>query len=124
MKVQVNKQGIMTALAAGVLVWTTAPAGAANVRVERHFAVQGRPVVVLQNIGDGRIEVKSSKNAEVVVSGTRASDKISIEMEQVGDRIDVNTNVLDPSAQPAEMQANLQLVVPEETELQLKTQTG
>jgi DUF4097 and DUF4098 domain-containing protein YvlB len=124
MKVQVNKPGILTALAAGVLLWASAPAGATNVRVERRFAVQGRPVVVIQNVGDGRIEVKSSKNPEVIVSGTRASDKISIDMEQVGDRIDVNTTVVDASAQPAEMQANLQLVVPEETELQLKTQTG
>ena len=124
MKVQVNKPGILTALAAGVLLWASAPARATNVRVERRFAVQGRPVVVIQNVGDGRIEVKSSKNPEVIVSGTRASDKISIDMEQVGDRIDVNTNVVDASAQPAEMQANLQLTVPEETELQLKTQTG
>ncbi len=124
MKVQVKRHGILTVLAAGVLLWTSAPADATNVRVERRFAVQGRPVVVIQNVGDGRIEVKSSKNAEVVVSGTRASDKISIEIEQVGDRVDVNTNVIDATAQPAEMQANLQLVVPEETELQLKTQTG
>jgi DUF4097 and DUF4098 domain-containing protein YvlB len=124
MRVQVNKQGILTALAAGVLLWTSAPASASNSRVERHFAVQGRPVVVIQNVGDGRIEVKSSKNAEVFVSGTRASDKINIDMEQAGDRIDVNTTVIDASAQPAEMQANLQLTVPEETELQLKTQTG
>jgi DUF4097 and DUF4098 domain-containing protein YvlB len=124
MKVQVNKQGILTALAVGVLLWTAAPADATNLRVERRFAVQGRPVVVIQNVGDGRIEVKSSKNAEVVVTGTRASDKINIDMEQAGDRIDVNTTVVDASAQPAEMQANLQLTVPEETELQLKTQTG
>jgi len=124
MKVQVIKQGILTALATGILLWTPALAGATNVRVERRFTVQGRPVVVIQNVGDGRIEVKSSKNPEVVVSGTRASDKINIDMEQVGDRIDVNTAVVDASAQPAEMQANLQLTVPEETELQLKTQTG
>ena len=124
MKVQLNKRGILTALAAGALLWTSAPTRANTVRVERRFAVQGRPVVVIQNVGDGRIEVKSSKNAEIVVSGTRASDKIGIDMEQAGDRIDVNTMVIDPTAQPAEMQANLQLVVPEETELQLKTQTG
>ena len=124
MKVKVNRQGILTAFATGVLLWASTPAGATNVRVERRFSVQGRPVVVIQNVGDGRIEVKSSKNAEVVVSGTRASDKINIDMEQAGDRIDVNTTVVDATAQPAEMQANLQLTVPEETELQLKTQTG
>jgi DUF4097 and DUF4098 domain-containing protein YvlB len=124
MKVQVNKRSIAMALSAGTLLWVSAPALATNLRVERRFAVQGRPVVVIQNVGDGRIEVKSSKNAEVLVTGTRASDKISFDMEQAGDRIDVNTMVIDATAQPAEMQANLQLVVPEETELQLKTQTG
>jgi DUF4097 and DUF4098 domain-containing protein YvlB len=45
-------------------------------------------------------------------------------MEQAGDRIDVTANILDSSAQPAELAANLQLTVPEETELQLKTETG
>ena len=124
MKVQVSKRSLPMALAASTLLWVSAPVLATNLRVERRFTVQGRPVVVIQNVGDGRIEVKSSKNAEVVVSGTRASDKISIDMEQAGDRIDVNTMVIDASAQPAEMQANLQLAVPEETELQLKTQTG
>jgi len=124
MNVQGKKHIILTVLGAGIVLWASAPAHASNERIERHFAVQGRPVVVIQNMGDGRIEVKSSKNAEVVVSGTRASDKISIDMEQAGDRIDVNTTVIDPSAQPSERQANLQLTVPEETELQLKTQTG
>ena len=124
MNVQGKKHIILTVLGTGIMLWLSAPARASNERIERHFAVQGRPVVVIQNMGDGRIEVKSSKNAEVVVSGTRASDKISIDMEQAGDRIDVNTTVIDASAQPSERQANLQLTVPEETELQLKTQTG
>ena len=124
MNVQGKKHIILTVLGAGIMLWLSAPARASNERIERHFAVQGRPVVVIQNMGDGRIEVKSSKNAEVVVSGTRASDKISIDMEQAGDRIDVNTTVIDASAQLSERQANLQLTVPEETELQLKTQTG
>jgi DUF4097 and DUF4098 domain-containing protein YvlB len=124
MNVQGKKHIILTVLGTGIMLWLSAPARASNERIERHFAVQGRPVVVIQNMGDGRIEVKSSKNAEVVVSGTRASDKISIDMEQAGDRIDVNTTVIDASAQLSERQANLQLTVPEETELQLKTQTG
>jgi DUF4097 and DUF4098 domain-containing protein YvlB len=42
----------------------------------------------------------------------------------VGERIDVNTIVLDNAAQPADLEANFQITVPEETELQLRTQTG
>jgi DUF4097 and DUF4098 domain-containing protein YvlB len=118
------KRSVLPVLGAGILLWAATPADAAGQHVERHFTVKGRPVVVIQNIADGRIEVKSWKNLEVVVSGARTSDKIGIDMEQVGDRIDVTTNVLDNTAQPPETQANLQLTVPEETELQLKTQTG
>jgi DUF4097 and DUF4098 domain-containing protein YvlB len=93
-------------------------------RFERHFAVKGRPVVILQNVSNGRIEVKSSKNAEVVVAATQASNKIGIVAEQAEERIDVAATILDGSAPANELEANFQLTVPEETELQLKTQTG
>jgi len=124
MSSMMRKHPILFALCAGIFLWPTANADAAGQHVERHFPIKGRPVVVIHNIADGRIEVKSWKNPEVVVSGARTSDKIGIDMEQAGDRIDVTTNVLDNTAQPSETQANLQLTVPEETELQLKTQTG
>lgn len=91
---------------------------------ERHFAVKGRPVVVLQNVANGRIEVKSSKNSEVVVSATQTSNKIGIVAEQAEERVDVTASVLDSSAPAAELEANFQLTVPEEAELQLRTQTG
>jgi DUF4097 and DUF4098 domain-containing protein YvlB len=106
-----------------VLLWPAA-AAAAGQRVERRFTVQGRPVVLIQNVANGRIEVKSWKNPEVVVSGSRASDKIAVDIEQAGDRIDVTSSILDAGAQPEELETNLQLTVPEETELQLRTQTG
>jgi DUF4097 and DUF4098 domain-containing protein YvlB len=91
---------------------------------ERHFAVKGRPVVILQNVANGRIEVKSSKNSEVVVAATQASNKIGIVAEQAEERVDVTATILDSTAPAAELEANFQLTVPEETELQLKTQTG
>lgn len=91
---------------------------------ERHFTVQGHPVVVLQNVVNGRIEVKSWKNSEIVVSSTAAMDKVDIDMEQVGDRIDISATSPITSSQPHEVEANFQLTVPEQTELQLKTQTG
>jgi hypothetical protein len=91
---------------------------------ERHFTVKNRPLVVLQNIVDGRIEVKSWKNSEVVVTSLAASDKVAIDIEQVGDRIDISASALAPSSQPHDVEANFQVTVPENTELQLKTQTG
>jgi len=110
-------------LSAGILL-SVAPVHAAPLHFEKHFPVKGRPVVVLQNIANGRIEVKSWRNPEVVITGTQASSKINIESEQVGDRVDVTSELVDASAQATEMEANFQLTVPEETELQLRTQTG
>jgi DUF4097 and DUF4098 domain-containing protein YvlB len=91
---------------------------------ERHFTVKERPVVILDNIVNGRIEVKSWKNPEVVVTSTSVAGKVAIDIEQVGDRIDINATGLEASTGPHDVEANFQLVVPEQTELQLKTQTG
>jgi DUF4097 and DUF4098 domain-containing protein YvlB len=116
-------RSIVPVLAASVFLWP-ATALAAGQHIEKHFPVQGRPVVLIHNVANGRIEVKSAKSTEVVVTGTRASDKIDVDFEQVGDRIDVTSSIVDSSAQPQELETNLQLTVPEETELQLTTQTG
>ena len=118
------KSSILTLLAAGVFVCAGATAKAAGQHMEKHFTVKSRPVVVIHNVANGRIEVKSWKSAEVDVSASQLSTKVGFEMEQVGDRIDVTANILDASAPPAELEANLQLTVPEETELQLSTETG
>jgi hypothetical protein len=114
---------IFAVLAAGVLLIPSL-LQAAPQHFERHFAIKGRPVVILQNVANGRIEVKSSKNSEVVVAATQASNKIGIVAEQAEERVDVTATILDGSAPPNELEANFQLTVPEETELQLKTQTG
>lgn len=126
---QINRI-ILPLLAAGFLFMALAPTRSAaanpgNQRVEKQFTVTGRPVVVIHNVANGRIEVKSWKNAhQVDVIGTQSANKIAFDIEQAGDRVDVNANILDASAQPLELEANLQLTVPEETELQLKTETG
>ena len=66
---------------------------------EHHFIVKDRPVVIIDNIVNGRIEVKSWKNSEVVVTSTSVPGNVAIEVEQVGDRIDINASSLVPSSQ-------------------------
>jgi DUF4097 and DUF4098 domain-containing protein YvlB len=124
MNLKATARRILPALGVGVLLFPSSFVQAAPQRFERHFAVKGRPVVILQNVANGRIEVKSSKNAEVVVAATQASNKISIVAEQVEERVDVTATVLDSAAPANELEANFQLTVPEETELQLRSQTG
>lgn len=109
---------------ASLFLWPSAALFAGPQKLEKHFAVKGRPVVMIQNVANGRIEVKSWKNSEVVVSGTQSANRVTISTEQAGDRIDVVATLVDASAQSAESDVNFQLTVPEETELQLKTQTG
>src|ERR1700683_4586303 len=105
------KRGILPVLGAGLLLWSAAAASAAGTgpRIEKQFSVTGRPVVVIHNVANGRIEVKSWKNSEVNVVGTQSSNKIGFDIEQVGDRVDVTASVLDPAADALELQANLQL---------------
>src|SRR6266852_9348662 len=124
MGMRMMKRSILSIVGAGVFLWPCLPAEASAQHLEKHFAVKGRPVVVINNVANGRIEVKSWKNAEVDVVANQASNKIGFDVEQAGDRVDVIATILDTSAQPMELEANLQLIVPEETELQLKTETG
>jgi DUF4097 and DUF4098 domain-containing protein YvlB len=117
-------RSILLAASAPAILFCGGAANAAGQRIEKHFAVTGRPVVVIQNVANGRIEVKSSKNLEVAVIASQSSNKINFSMEQVGDRIDVTASILDLAAQPLELETSFQLTVPEETELQLKTENG
>src|SRR5258708_38774762 len=117
-------RGILPVLGVGLFVLPFSCAQAEPQHFEKNFAVKAHPVVVLQNVGNGRIEVKSSKNSEVIVPATQASNKIGIDTEQADQRVDITATVLDSSAPAAELEANFQLTVPEETELQLRTQTG
>jgi len=124
MRLQNFERSILPVAGAVVFLCSGVSARAAGDHLEKHFVVKSRPVVVIHNVANGRIEVKSSKNPQVDISASQLSNKIGFEMEQVGDRIDVTANILDSAAQPLELEADLQLTVPEETELQLKTETG
>jgi DUF4097 and DUF4098 domain-containing protein YvlB len=124
MNARMMGRSILPLVGAGLFLWTATPATGATQHFEKHFPVKGHPVVCIHNIGNGRIEVKSSKISEVIVAGTQASSKVTLETENAGDRIDVSANIVDITAQPDETEVNFQLTVPEETELELKTQTG
>src|ERR1700730_3448168 len=85
---------ILPVLAVGMLLVPSTFAQVKPQRFERHFAVKGRPVVILQNVSNGRIEVKSSKNAEVVVAATQASNKVGIVAEQAEVQVKTQTGLV------------------------------
>jgi DUF4097 and DUF4098 domain-containing protein YvlB len=115
------RRSMLLAIAAGVIICS---AHATTLHFEKHFPVKGHPVVCIHNVGSGRIEVKSARVSEVIVASTQSSNKVSLEYESAGDRIDVSAKVADAAAQPSDLEVNFQLTVPEETELELRTQTG
>ncbi len=117
-----NRMGASVALAAALLLPLAAPASAH--RIEKHFTVTGRPVVTITNNARGRIEIKSWKKPEVVVVGTHSSDKVEVDTEQAGNRIEVTTHVLSENVKPADLQADYTITVPEETQLQVRTDSG
>jgi DUF4097 and DUF4098 domain-containing protein YvlB len=121
MKLYTFRHSVLPTIAAGVIICS---ANATTVHFEKHFPVKGHPVVCIHNVGSGRIEVKSARVSEVIVASTQASNKVSLEYESAGDRIDVSAKVADAAAQPSDLEVNFQLTVPEETELELRTQTG
>src|SRR5947209_19912344 len=110
---------LLTACVAAILR-SGGHASAAGQRIERHFAVKSRPVVVIQNVANGRIEVKSSKNPEVAVIASQTSNKITLDMEQAGHRIDIIANIADAAAQAAELETSRQHTVTDESELDVK----
>jgi DUF4097 and DUF4098 domain-containing protein YvlB len=104
-----------------VLLGLAAPASAH--RIEKRFPVELRPVVTVRNF-NGRINVKSWKKAEVLVIADHVSEKSEVDAEQVGNRIDIVTHLISENVGPKELEANYEITVPEETELQVKTDSG
>ena len=100
-----------------------AAAPASAHRIEKHFPVEGRPVVIVHN-AHGRIQVSSWKKAEVVVVGNHATEKAEVDTEQAGNRIEITTRSMGDNLPPAQLSATYEITVPEETELQVKTDSG
>jgi DUF4097 and DUF4098 domain-containing protein YvlB len=112
---------LRTAFAAAVLATLALPALAHH--VEKHFTVDGRPIVIIRN-SSGRIQVKSWNKPEVLIVGDHASSSVDLETEQAGSRVEIETRVLNDSARGADLQMDYQVTVPEETELQIRTDSG
>ena len=100
-----------------------APAQAQSRHVERHFAVVGKPLVTLHN-ASGQVQVKSWEKNEVKIVAEYASDKLQISTEQAEDRIEAETVVDGDNLSPDELVANYVITVPEESELQISSDSG
>jgi DUF4097 and DUF4098 domain-containing protein YvlB len=98
-------------------------AGAQGRRFERHFNVQGKPVITVQN-ATGRIQVRAWDKPEVMVAGERASGSVEVDTEQVGNRIEIATRVISENANSDALRTDYEISVPAESELQVRSDSG
>jgi DUF4097 and DUF4098 domain-containing protein YvlB len=117
---------LMYSQVAGAMVVALFLAGSADGqtrRFERHFTVQGKPVVTVQN-ATGRIQVRAWDKQEVLIAGQKASTSVEVDTEQVGNRIEVATRVISSNANPDALRADYDISVPVESELQVRSDSG
>lgn len=122
LKTRIHMNPTLRTLFAAAAVATLALSASAH-RIEKHFAVTGRPVVTIRN-ASGRIVVKSWAKHEVMVVGDHGSNSVEVTTEQADSRIEIATRVLNDSARGADLQADYQVTVPEETQLEVRTDSG
>src|SRR6202046_5406226 len=108
-------------LVPGLLLCSAVAAGPR--RQEQHFKVAAHPVITIHN-PNGLITVKAWTKSEVMVISTPASDRIEVDAEQMGNRVDVSTRELSDSVAPDDMRTDFQINVPEDAELQIHNDAG
>jgi DUF4097 and DUF4098 domain-containing protein YvlB len=112
-----------SAITLGTGLLLVASATAAPRHLEKHFKVGARPVVTIHN-PDGIVTVKAWTRPEVKLVGDSDSDKLEIDAEQTGNRVDLIVRSIADDIRPEEMRASFQLFVPEDAELQIHNDAG
>lgn len=96
---------------------------AAAGRVEKLIPVEERPVVTVRNF-HGTLTVKSWKRSEVLVVAEYADERVEVDTELAGNRVEITTHALAQGLLPAELRTDYQITVPEESQLQVRTDSG
>jgi DUF4097 and DUF4098 domain-containing protein YvlB len=117
------RYSLKAAVAPAALLLLAAATPASAHRVEKRFSVQARPVVTVRN-WLGKITAKSWPKQEVMVVADHVSERTEVDVEQAGNRIDVLTHRLSENVSPEQLEANCEISVPEETELEVRTDAG
>jgi DUF4097 and DUF4098 domain-containing protein YvlB len=110
--------------AAGLLVPGLLLCGTASAdRIERHFKVQAHPVVTVHN-PNGTVTVRAWTKSDVMVVAKRATTQVEVDVEQTGNRVDVQTRQVADAASPDDLRTDFEISVPEDAELQIHNDSG
>lgn len=108
-------------LVPGFLLFSVLPASAK--RLEKHFKVQARPVVTIHN-PNGVVTVKAWTRSEVLVIADLGSDRVDVDAQENGNRVDVSTRQLTDNMAPDDFRADYQINVPQDAELEIHNDSG
>jgi DUF4097 and DUF4098 domain-containing protein YvlB len=108
-------------LVAALTLALAAPAAAHH--VEKRFPVTVRPMISVRN-DHGTVTVKSWQKSEVQIIANYTSDRVEVDADQAGNRIDVITHRLAENVPAAELRVEYEITVPEDSELQIRTDSG
>lgn len=92
-------------------------------RIQKRFNVASHPLVTIHN-SSGKITVRTWQKPEVQVIGDHKSQKVEVDAEQKGNMILVATHILTDDVTPADLEANYQVTVPQETEISIHNDSG
>ena len=109
-------------LVPGLLLCSAVSAQAPK-RQEQHFKVTAHPVITIHN-PNGVITVKAWTKAEVMVISTPGSEKVDVDAEQMGNRVDISTHTIAERLSAEELSTDYQINVPEDAELQIHDDSG
>lgn len=104
-----------------VLLFFASPALAHH--LEKQFTVQTHPLITLHN-PSGKVIISSWDKPTVMVVADHNSPKIEVDAEQVDNRVDVVTHLISDNISPDELRANYVITVPEDSELQIHSDSG
>jgi DUF4097 and DUF4098 domain-containing protein YvlB len=110
--------GLLALLA---LLLAAAPAFAH--RIQKRFKVSSHPVVTVRN-SSGKITIKSWRRSEVQVVANHNSQKVEVDARQKGNMVEMSTHILTDDVTPADLEADYQITVPEETEVNVHNDSG
>lgn len=93
-------------------------------RIQKRFKVGSHPVVTVRN-SSGKITIRSWQKPEVlVIANHNNSQKVEVGADQKGNMIEVATHILSDDVTPAELEADYDITVPQETELNVHDDSG
>jgi DUF4097 and DUF4098 domain-containing protein YvlB len=109
---------VVGAMAGSMMVGTLV----AQTHKELHFNVGARANLSVNN-PFGSISVKPTPGTTVVVNALLSSDKVEIDSNQTGNRVDIQSHLL-PGATPESGHVDYEILVPADTSVSLHSATG